>query len=105
MSIDLLDLIFREADRNINGLVKNTFKTVDDLSEEELKSALDKKLKEKEALLSRNEKIKAKLSMLFKEDVSFVVVEGSTSNLVSIRFTSPVTGGSMMIRLTNDKFF
>lgn len=101
--VDLFDVILRESEKVMNDVVKNTFKAIDDFSEEELKKALDKKLAEKQQQVLHLETLKAKVKPLFRDDV-VLTVETSSSDAVTIfKFSQRGTGamGSAVIRFDN----
>ena len=100
----LFDSIVSEIDR-ITGK-EYTAKTVDQMTEDELKAALEKKVKEKQQKNSRAEQLTAKVKTMLREEIVFTVCPESTKDIAMIKFSTPSgVNGTAAINLKNDVFF
>lgn len=98
--------IFRDSEKIMNNVVKSTFRTIDDLSVEELQRALDKKSQEKMKKSLRMQQAIAKVKTILREDVVFTIDEASIGSYAVVDFTT-ASGekGSLRILLENGQFF
>lgn len=102
----LFDSILSEIDRITGGKEYKPVKTVDQMTEDELKAALEKKVKEKQQKNNRAEQLTAKLKTVLREEIVFTVCPESTKDIAMIKISTPsgVTG-TAAIHLKNDCFF
>jgi K+/H+ antiporter YhaU regulatory subunit KhtT len=102
----LFEDMFKDADRIMNSVVRNTFRTIDDLTETELKAALEKKEKARQLKNNRLEQVQQMLYKMFRQEVHFEITDLDTPSFALVNFKLPTgENGSAKIFLANTKFF
>jgi hypothetical protein len=95
-----------DVERILGTVYSEPAKTVDEMTEEELKAALERKVKEKQQKVSRIDQLSAKLKTILREDVVFTVNPSSTKDIAMVKFsTTSGTNGTLAVHLKNDNFF